>query len=74
MGTLKKYMHKTDSVEQEGNLNLIWKSNEPSSWKKALWSSNYVQYRGLAKYWDHSGEWPKVSLVFEDFKFKIVEV
>ena len=23
--------------------------------------------------WDHSGVWPKVSLVFEDFKFKISE-
>ena len=26
-----------------------------------------VKYRGLTKFWDHSGVWPKVSLVFEDF-------
>ena len=33
--------------------------------------SMYV--RGLTKFWNHSGVWPKVSLVFEDFKFKISE-
>ena len=29
--------------------------------------------RGIIKFQDHSGLWPKVSLVFEDFKFKIWE-
>ena len=26
---------------------------------------------GVHQIWDHSGVWPKVSLVLEDFKFKI---
>ena len=30
--------------------------------------SKYI--RGLTKFWDHSGVWPKVSMAFEDFKFK----
>ena len=29
--------------------------------------------RGITKFKDHSGVGPKVSLVFEDFKFKISE-
>ena len=29
--------------------------------------------RGLTKFWNHSGVWPKFSLVFEEFKFKISE-
>ena len=29
--------------------------------------------RGLMELWDHRGVWPKVSLVIEDFKFKISE-
>ena len=32
-----------------------------------------VYIRGLTKFWDHSGVWPKVSLVFEDFKFQFSE-
>ena len=29
-----------------------------------------IYIRGVNKFWDHSGVWSKVSLVFEDFKFK----
>ena len=28
-------------------------------------------YQGFHQFWDYSGVWPKVSLVFEDFKLKI---
>ena len=37
-----------------------------------LWKSN-MYIRCLTKFWDHSGVWPKISLVFEDFDFKILE-
>ena len=30
-------------------------------------------YKLFAKFSDHSGVWPKVSLVFEDFRYKISE-
>ena len=29
--------------------------------------------RGIIRFKDHSGVWPKVSLIFKDFKFKISE-
>ena len=30
----------------------------------------FIFIRGLTKFWDHRCMWPKVSWVFEDFKFK----
>ena len=35
---------------------------------KTLWN---MYIRGLTKFWDRSDLWSKVSLVFEDFMFKI---
>ena len=29
--------------------------------------------RGIIKFKDHSGVWPKVSLIFKDLKFKIAD-
>ena len=49
--------------------------SNPINWNLADISLKFpgMYTRGLTKFWDHSGVWPKVSLVFEDFQFNISE-
>ena len=32
-----------------------------------------MKIKGIIKFKDHSSVWPKVSLIFKDFKFKIAD-
>ena len=54
----KKYKNKNPLVFLKLNISL--KLNEI-----------FLRTLGSTKFWDHSGVWPKVWLVFEDFNFKI---